>query len=79
MTTPDWGSIESAYRIGKLSLRAMGTQYSISEGAIRKMAKNMAGYAVKKNGTQIYPRQNQFEVSSRAAHPSLLYRTISWQ
>lgn len=35
----DWESIETSYRAGVLSLRELGKQYSVSEGAIRKKAK----------------------------------------
>jgi hypothetical protein len=36
---PDWEAIESQYRAGILSLRAVATQFGIAEGAIRKKAK----------------------------------------
>ncbi|WP_312059561.1 hypothetical protein [Pantoea septica] len=39
MATPDWETIESAYRAGLLSLREIASQHGISEGAIRKRAK----------------------------------------
>lgn len=57
MATPDWEAIESAYRAGVLSLRDIGEQYGVTEGAIRKRAKKLgwvrkAGTQVRKNGTQ---------------------------
>lgn len=57
MATPDWEAIESAYRAGVLSLRDIGEQYGVTEGAIRKRAKKFswvrkAGTQVRKNGTQ---------------------------
>ncbi len=39
MTKPDWEVIAVALQGGEISLRAIGSQYFISEGAIRKMAK----------------------------------------
>ncbi|MEM7927357.1 hypothetical protein Q4R04_16350 [Morganella morganii] len=36
---PDWEAIESAYRVGVMSLREIASQHDISEGAIRKRAK----------------------------------------
>ena len=57
MATPDWESIESAYRAGVLSLRDIGDKYGVTEGAIRKRAKKFdwvrkASTQVRKNGTQ---------------------------
>lgn len=57
MAKPDWEAIESAYRAGVLSLRDIGAQYGVTEGAIRKKAKKLewvrkAGTQVRKNGTQ---------------------------
>jgi hypothetical protein len=56
MATPDWEAIESAYRAGVLSLRDIGDKYGVTEGAIRKRAKNLmgtqGGTQVRKNGTQ---------------------------
>lgn len=51
MATPDWEAIESAYRAGALSLRDIGAQYGVTEGAIRKKAKKLEW--VRKNGTQV--------------------------
>ncbi len=45
MATPDWEAIESAYRAGVLSLRDIGDKYGVTEGAIRKRAKSLIGYA----------------------------------
>ncbi|WCF13114.1 hypothetical protein N4G58_03640 [Edwardsiella piscicida] len=39
MTKPDWAAIAVAFQAGELSLRAIGAQHGVSEGAIRKMAK----------------------------------------
>lgn len=39
MATPDWETIETAYRAGVMSLREIASQHGISEGAIRKRAK----------------------------------------
>lgn len=36
---PDWEAIESAYRVGALSVRAIAEQNDITDGAIRKRAK----------------------------------------
>jgi hypothetical protein len=36
---PDWETIESAYRVGSLSVRAIAEQNDITDGAIRKRAK----------------------------------------
>lgn len=57
MAKPDWEAIESAYRAGALSLREIGAQYGVTEGAIRKRAKKLdwvrkGGTQVRKNGTQ---------------------------
>lgn len=57
MATPDWEAIETAYRAGVMSLRDIGAQYGVSEGAIRKKAKKLdwvrkGGTQVRKSGTQ---------------------------
>lgn len=39
MATPDWESIESAYRAGLLSIREIASQHGITHGAINKRAK----------------------------------------
>lgn len=57
MLKPDWEAIESAYRAGVFSLRDIGAQYGVTEGAIRKKARKQewvreAGTQVRKNGTQ---------------------------
>jgi hypothetical protein len=52
MATPDWEAIESAYRAGVLSLRDIGDKYGVTEGAIRKRAKSLTGYARRYAGTQ---------------------------
>jgi len=57
MAKPDWGAIETAYQAGVLSLRDIGAQYGVTEGAIRKRAKKFewvrkGGTQVRKNGTQ---------------------------
>lgn len=51
MATPDWESIESAYRAEVLVLRDIGEQYGVTEGAIRKRAKKFGW--VRKAGTQV--------------------------
>lgn len=51
MATPDWEAIETAYRAGVLSLRDIGEQYGVTEGAIRKRAKKFGW--VRKTGTQV--------------------------
>jgi hypothetical protein len=38
-STFDWEKIEAQYRVGTMSLREIGAEHSISEGAIRKRAK----------------------------------------
>lgn len=35
----DWLAVEGAYRMGQMSLRAMGTEFGTSEGTIRRIAK----------------------------------------
>ena len=52
MTKPDWAAIAVAFQDGELSLRAIGAQYFVSEGAIRKMAKKHGWVRGKKNSTQ---------------------------
>lgn len=37
---PDWEAIEREYRAGALSLREIGRQHGVSEGAIRKRARS---------------------------------------
>lgn len=38
MATPDWEAIESAYRAGSLSIRAIGEKYGVSHTAINNRA-----------------------------------------
>lgn len=38
MATPDWEAIESAYRAGSLSIRAIADKHGVSDTAIRKKA-----------------------------------------
>ncbi len=38
MASPDWEAIESAYRAGSLSIRAIADKHSVSDTAIRKRA-----------------------------------------
>lgn len=38
MTKPDWEAIESAYRAGSLSIRAIAEKHGVSDTAIRKKA-----------------------------------------
>ncbi|QCT20827.1 hypothetical protein FEM41_14815 [Jejubacter calystegiae] len=57
MAKPDWEAIESAYRAGVLSLREIGAQYGITEGAIRKRAKKLEW--VRKGGTQVRRKGTQ--------------------
>lgn len=45
MSKPEDSGLERDYCAGLLSLRDMAEIYGISEGAIRKRAKKMAGYA----------------------------------
>lgn len=52
METPDWGAIESAYQAGVMSLRDIGAQYGVTEGAIRKRAAKLGWLRKKKTGTQ---------------------------
>lgn len=52
MATPDWGAIESAYQAGVMSLRDIGAQYGVTEGAIRKRAAKFGWVRKKKTGTQ---------------------------
>jgi len=40
--TVDWLAIEGAYRAGTKSLREIGAEYGVSEGAVRKRAKREA-------------------------------------
>lgn len=39
MNAPDWEAIESAYRAGSLSVRAIADVHTLTEGAVRKRAK----------------------------------------
>lgn len=39
MASPDWEAIESAYRAGSLSIRAIADKHGVTEGGIRKRAK----------------------------------------
>lgn len=69
MATPDWEAIETAYRAGVMSLRDIGAQYGVSEGAIRKKAKKLdwvrkGGTQVRKSGTQKSPRTASKPVAS---------------
>lgn len=50
MSNNNWESIKQAYEAGGRSLRDIGAEFGVSEGAIRKKAK--AGYWVKPEGTQ---------------------------
>lgn len=45
MSQPEESGLERDYCAGQLSLRDLAEIYGISEGAIRKRAKSMAGYA----------------------------------
>lgn len=38
-TTVDWEKVEALYRVGSMSLREIGAEHTITEGAIRKRAK----------------------------------------
>lgn len=51
MATPDWEAIQTAYQAGVMSLRDIGAQYGVTEGAIRKKAKKLEW--VRKGGTQV--------------------------
>ena len=48
MSQPEESGLERDYCAGQLSLREMAKIYGISEAAIRKRAKSMVGYAVRK-------------------------------
>lgn len=70
MATPDWEAIESAYRAGVLSLREIGAQYGVTEGAIRKRAKKFdwvrkGGTQVRKNGTQSGTQKNKVRTTEK--------------
>ena len=72
MATPDWEAIESAYRAGVLSLRDIGEQYGVTEGAIRKRAKKFdwvrnSGTQVRKNGTQSGTQKSKARTSEKPA------------
>lgn len=72
MATPDWEAIESAYRAGVLSLRDIGEQYGVTEGAIRKRAKKFgwvrnSGTQVRKNGTQSGTQKGKVRTSEKPA------------
>lgn len=75
MATPDWEAIESAYRAGVFSLRDIGEQYGVTEGAIRKKAKKFgwvrkAGTQVRKNGTQSGTQKSKARTSEKPASAS---------
>lgn len=63
MAKPDWEAIESAYRAGVLSLRDIGAQYGVTEGAIRKKAKKLEW--VRKGGTQVRKKGTQTGTQKR--------------
>lgn len=70
MAKPDWEAIETAYRAGVMSLREIGTQYGVTEGAIRKKAKKLewvrkGGTQVRKNGTQSGTQKNKPRTSGK--------------
>lgn len=72
MATPGWEAIESASRAGVLSLRDMGEQYGVTEGAIRKRAKKFgwvrkAGTQVRKNGTQTGTQKSKVRTAGKPA------------
>lgn len=67
MATPDWEAIESAYRAGVMSLRDIGAQYGVSEGAIRKKAKKLDW--VRKGSTQVRKNGTQKKASRTMAKP----------
>lgn len=72
MATPDWEAIETAYRAGVLSLRDIGEQYGVTEGAIRKRAKKFGwvrktGTQVRKNGTQSGTQKSKARTSEKPA------------
>ena len=62
----DWAAIEMKYRTSGLSLRTIGAEYGVTEGAIRKRAKN-----------ESWARDLREKV--RAATDSLLLRKTSTQ
>ncbi len=68
MAKPDWEAIESAYRAGALSLREIGAQYGVTEGAIRKKAKKLEW--VRKGGTQVRKIGTQKKSTRTAAKPT---------
>lgn len=69
MAKPDWEAIESAYRAGVMSLRDIGAQYGVTEGAIRKRAKKFGW--VRKDGTQV--RKNGTQKSLRTTSKPVAY------
>ena len=68
MATPDWEAIESAYRAGVLSLRDIGAQYGVTEGAIRKKAKKLEW--VRKSGTQVRRTGTQKDKARTTGKPA---------
>lgn len=73
MATPDWEAIESAYRAGVLSLRDIGAQYGVTEGAIRKKAKKLEW--VRKGGTQVRKNGTQKDKARTSEKPARAGRT----
>lgn len=74
MAKPDWEAIESAYRAGALSLREIGAQYGVTEGAIRKRAKKLewvrkGGTQVRKNGTQNGTQKSKLRTTAKPTIP----------
>ncbi|EOW6511535.1 hypothetical protein ACOZXQ_001273 [Cronobacter malonaticus] len=68
MAKPDWEAIETAYRAGVLSLRKIGEQHGVSEGAIRKKAA-LLGW-VRKTGTQVRKKGTQRKSTRTAQKPA---------
>ncbi|HCB5895406.1 hypothetical protein V6R76_19190 [Salmonella enterica subsp. enterica serovar Paratyphi B] len=68
MAKPDWGAIEAAYLAGVMSLREIGAQHGVTEGAIRKKAKKLGW--VRKGGTQVRKSGTQKKSTRTSAKPT---------
>lgn len=68
MAKPDWGAIEAAYLAGVMSLREIGAQHGVTEGAIRKKAKKLGW--VRKGGTQVRKSGTQEKGTRTAPKPA---------
>lgn len=74
----DWAAIETEYRAGKQSIRAIAKWYKISDAAIRKQAKKH-GWTVanQKQSSQVTPGANRLAESAAPAEVTKVEEVIS--